>query len=79
MKITATARITKVLEIEVDDKFHQIDGWHPIDDDVALEMRDELESIIIDEFKDCFDVMFSDDIEVACVEESDSGEYLIEN
>ena len=79
MKVYGTVRVAQNLELEVDDKFHQLDGYHNLSFDEEIDLRLELERLIKEKSVEIFGAEYLDDIEVVYVEEDGSGEYLIEN
>ena len=79
MKINVGVKIYKEIEIEVDEKFHQLDGWHNLGVHEACVLRDELETVAFEEAKRFFDASLTDYIEIQYVEEEESGEYLFED
>ena len=71
MKIQANVRIYKTIEMEVDEKFRKLDGWHDISNKEEVDLRWELEKIILENNAD-YD-------EVDCVWADDTEEMLLEN
>lgn len=71
MKVKANIMLCKTVELEVDDKFRKLDGWHDISHDEEAELRDELETLVLESDIDCN--------QVSCVWCDDSDETLLEN
>lgn len=71
MKVKANIILCKTIELEVDEKFKKLDGWHDISYEEEANLRDELESLVLESDVDCNNV--------SCVWCNDSNEMLLEN
>jgi len=71
MKVKANIQLCKTIELEVDEKFRKLDGWHDISRDEEKDLREELENLVLESDIDCN--------EVSCVWADDSDEMLLEN
>lgn len=71
MKVKANIMLCKTVELEVDDKFRKLDGWHDISHEEEIDLLDELETLVLESNPDCN--------EVNCVWCEDSDEMLLEN
>ena len=71
MKVKANIMLCKTIELEVDEKFRKLDGWHNISHEEEADLRDELESLVLESDNHCN--------EVSCVWCDDSDEMLLEN
>ena len=70
MKIQASVRIFKTIELEVDDKFRKLDGWHDITPQEEANLQWQLEAAILEQNSD-FD-------SVSCAWTADTDDVLIE-
>lgn len=71
MKVKANIQLCKTIELEVDEKFRKLDGWHDISRDEEQDLREELEILVLESDNDCNNV--------SCVWTDDSNEMLLEN
>ena len=71
MKIKALTMVCKEIEMDVDEKFRQLDGWHDISYEAEEDLREELESLIFENDPDCE--------KISCVWTDDTDETLLEN
>ena len=79
MKVYGTVRVAQIIELEVDDKFHQLDGYHDISLDKRIDLEIELENLIKEKGIKAFGIEYTDDVEIVSIEEDGTGEYLVEN
>ena len=71
MKIKASIMICKEIEMDVDEKFRQLDGWHDIPYEVEENLRTELETLILESDPNYNNVSY--------VWTDDTDETLLEN
>ena len=78
MKVNIGINVTKEFEVEVDNKFHQLDGWHNLSNKEECDLRDELETVAFEAVKRFFDDSLTDYIEIQYTKEEESGIYLLD-